>query len=558
MGVIHGPIGLDPGAFVTEWTVGTGDTITLYCFVPWQATTNNYDVDWGDGNTESNITIEDKTHTYVSAGTYQVVITGQYDSLNMQRASASQKLMLTKMVQWGTDSKWHGISNMFYQASLMEYEATDAPDLSARWGYLLNSLGGVFFGCGSIVSLDLRHWEDIAGITSMGNFAGGCSDLELFDITGWDTSSVTNIGGIGSGMGTNTVSGCELKMPDLSFVLTRLDYVFNNGKFSSMDLSNWDIGATSKIMTACFNSVDGAFDLDLSGWTNTQSINNLTSTFYHSEFTTINMTGWDTSNVTSFSGTFSNIPNLTDVIGLNDFRANSATSCASLFNNCPNLSFNTHNLSNDFGTDLGNSCTNIHSMFDGSGNSLAPPNVTNFDTSLCTTFGNMFKSTDFNAPIDVSNWDTSALTGGGWYNGVFYMFGYSKGTTNFDLSNWDFSRLTDMTYWFIDSDADTIDLGATQDFSSTTNWSNAFKGLGNVSVNFLSTADISATALSSCFYNSTLLTTQYSNLLIALDTTSGSSGTLHGGDSQYSGAAAVAAKASLVAKFWTITDNGEL
>ena len=558
--------GLDPGAFVTEWTIPGGviaadRTIILPAFVTWQATANDYDVDWGDGSSDSNVTTHDKTHEYPADGsdvTYQVVITGQFDSLNMNRATAAQKLMLTKMVQWGT-TKWNNLYSTFHGASLMEYEATDAPDLSVRYGYLKNYLQNCFLGCDSIVSLDLTGW-DISGVTGLSNFAP-CKGLELFDITGWDTSSVTNIGGIGGGMGYSTVSGCEVRMPDLVFNLNQLQYVFNNGKFSSMDLSNWDIGATSKSMLAFLSGAGGVFSLDLSGWTNTQTVTNLSSAFYHGEFTTINMTGWDTSNVTTFLNTFANIPNLTDVIGLNDFRANSATTIKSMFSSSHNLSFDTHNLSNDFGTDLGNSCTNMSNAFyqigSGSGGvGFPPPNVTNFDTSLCTTFGNMFQSVEFNAPIDVSSWDTSALTGGGWYQGAFYMFGLSHGTTNFDLSGWDFSRLTDMTYWFTTSDAEIIDLGATQDFSSTTIWTNAFHTLGNVSVNFLSTADISATVLTNCFYNSTLLTAQYSNLLIALDTTSGSSGTLGGGSSQYSAGAAATARASLVTKGWTIVDGG--
>ena len=37
--------------------------------------TNNYDVDWGDGNTDLGVTTS-ITHTYASAGTYTVKISG--------------------------------------------------------------------------------------------------------------------------------------------------------------------------------------------------------------------------------------------------------------------------------------------------------------------------------------------------------------------------------------------------------------------------------------------------------------------------------------------------
>ena len=37
---------------------------------------NNYDVDWGDSNSESGVTDANKTHTYAVAGTYEIKITG--------------------------------------------------------------------------------------------------------------------------------------------------------------------------------------------------------------------------------------------------------------------------------------------------------------------------------------------------------------------------------------------------------------------------------------------------------------------------------------------------
>ncbi len=56
--------GLDPAAFVTEWTIAAGGdaaarTITLYGHGG--ITLNNYDVDWGDGTAiETGITTAQK------------------------------------------------------------------------------------------------------------------------------------------------------------------------------------------------------------------------------------------------------------------------------------------------------------------------------------------------------------------------------------------------------------------------------------------------------------------------------------------------------------------
>ena len=65
-----------------QWQVTAGDTITLYG----QETgtpTYDYDVDWGDGTSETSVTINDKTHTYSSTGTYLVRIYGTFAGLKM-------------------------------------------------------------------------------------------------------------------------------------------------------------------------------------------------------------------------------------------------------------------------------------------------------------------------------------------------------------------------------------------------------------------------------------------------------------------------------------------
>ena len=62
--------------FITTWKVEAGDlsiTIPAYDF---GAYTRNYTVDWGDGEVTENA-IDQATHTYASAGTYTVQITGQ-------------------------------------------------------------------------------------------------------------------------------------------------------------------------------------------------------------------------------------------------------------------------------------------------------------------------------------------------------------------------------------------------------------------------------------------------------------------------------------------------
>ncbi len=75
--------------------------------------------------------------------------------------------------------------------------------------------------------------------------------------------------------------------------------------------------------------------------------------------------------------------------------------------------------------------------------------------------------------------------------------------------------------------------------------------------NFLSTANISATSLNLLLPVTRIQTSQYDNLLIALNTVGNINGTLQGGNSTYTAAGAGGtARAALVTAGWTITDAG--
>ena len=125
----------------------------------------DYDVDWGDGQSQENITTADQTHEYVDfAGskTFTVTITGQFGSLNMFRASATERGYLTNMVQWGTDNIWSSLYKMFNHCTVMQYTATDYPNLTAL--VEKTDIREMFYNCNAIVNLDLSNWTNTANI----------------------------------------------------------------------------------------------------------------------------------------------------------------------------------------------------------------------------------------------------------------------------------------------------------------------------------------------------------------------------------------------------------
>jgi len=291
-----------PDAFVTEWTVGAGDTIKLWSYDSVAPVGNkpDYDVAWGDGSSESNVIVNDKTHTYADAGTYQVVITGQFNALNMQRASVTERAYFTKMVQWGTDNVWSALFRMFYACKDVVYEAEDYPNLTN----LVEStqIREMFYDAESVVNLDLSNWTNTGNFTYAYQAFAYMSGLKTLNLTGWDTSNITYIYNFAYATG-DAVDGCNFIMPNLDLTgATQLDQMFYQTKVASVDVSGWKFGAGTTIAKMFRNSARGsagaAFTINASGWLQSSNITSFNQLFYSCQADSIDMSGVDTSNVT--------------------------------------------------------------------------------------------------------------------------------------------------------------------------------------------------------------------------------------------------------------------
>ena len=101
-----GEVTLDPDtgkeALILEYQVSAGDTIELPYDLKWfdsegneYDATFNFEVDWGDGTKESGITnaniAEKAIHQYQNEGTYDIKITGNYESLMLYDISNNYK-----------------------------------------------------------------------------------------------------------------------------------------------------------------------------------------------------------------------------------------------------------------------------------------------------------------------------------------------------------------------------------------------------------------------------------------------------------------------------------
>ena len=110
--------------FITTWeTTSDGESITI----PTEGTsTYDYTVDWGDGNSDTGLT-GNKAHTYATAGTYTIKISGTFPRIYFNGGGDSDKIL--SIENWRT-IVWESMNNAFSSCSNLTYNAADAPNLS--------------------------------------------------------------------------------------------------------------------------------------------------------------------------------------------------------------------------------------------------------------------------------------------------------------------------------------------------------------------------------------------------------------------------------------------
>ena len=126
------------------------------------------------------------------------------------------------------------------------------------------------------------------------------------------------------------------------------------------------------------------------------------SMFYECEnLTTLDVSNFNTSNVTDMSNMFWNCNNLT-TLDVSNFNTSNVTAMNNMFNGCCKLT--TLDLSN-FDT---SNVTAMNSMFNGCSN-LTTLDLSNFDTRKVIDMSHMFNDCSDLTALDLSNWDMSKI-----------------------------------------------------------------------------------------------------------------------------------------------------
>ena len=211
-----------------------------------------------------------------------------------------------------------------------------------------------------------------------------------------------------------------------------MSYMFKYSQAITLDVSNFDTSNVTNMRSMFYNSQ--ATTLDVSNF-NTSKVTNMTEMFCSSQATILDVSNFNTSNVI--------------YMGLM-FAASKATTLDV-------SNFNTSNV------------TDMHSMFATS--QAATIDLSSFDTSNVTNMNEMFSDSQATT-LDLSNFDTSKVTI------MSQMFSNSKATT-IDVSNFNTSKVTNMSFMISNSQATTLDL-SNFNTSNVTNMSNMFDSSTNL------------------------------------------------------------------------------
>ncbi|WP_338216461.1 BspA family leucine-rich repeat surface protein [Companilactobacillus muriivasis] len=289
----------------------------------------------------------------------------------------------------------------------VDFTKTNADDIKDWDISKATSLSGIFANT-KFTSLDLSKWN-MQNVTDMsGMFSGSSGDIsQVKDISNWDLSKVTTTAAMFSGV----------KVDDLSVVNNwNVSNVENMGEMfsdctnlKSLDLSKWKTDSLSST-ASMFKGSKLLNEDTLKGYQTlvTAKNTNISNMFNGTSFQTIDLSKYDTSNVTSFAGLFRDTTKLQTI----------------------NENFDT------------SSVTNMSYIFSGSSFNGDDSNIADWDTSRVTDLSAAFYASSGTNYDYIKNWDTSSV------QNLYETFSAMKNAKSLPISNWDVSKVKNFNSTF--------------------------------------------------------------------------------------------------------------
>ena len=239
-----------------------GDSITL----PYESYgTYSGTINWGDGNITAN-SYANRTHTYATAGNYDVTINGlcQYFGFNVIPTSANR---LKDIKQWGDVYMYFG-TYMFYNCTnLTGISATDAPVFRFS-----PNLEGMFSGCTLLgtTTTNMNSW-DMSTVTSMRFMFYNCVNFNS-NISSWNIGNVSN-----------------------------LESSFRDATSFNQNIGSWNVSSVTN-MSSMFNSAT-SFNQNIGSW-NVSNVTGMSDMFLSASSFNQNLSGWCVTNIPTIPSNF--------------------------------------------------------------------------------------------------------------------------------------------------------------------------------------------------------------------------------------------------------------
>ena len=255
-------------------------------------------------------------------------------------------------------------------------------------------------------------------------------------------------------------------------------------------------GASAQTCARMFEDHTNLTSVDLSGL-DTSNVTTMTDMFSGcSKLTTVNMPDFNTDNVTTMSSMFYNCSGLTN-LNLSGFSTTGVVTMQSMFYGCKALTELTGFVADTSQTTEG---VNMSHMFRNC-SSLVSLDMSNWDTRNVMNMERMFYGCKDLKELELSNFDTANVTT------MASMFSGCSGLTTLDLSPWNTAKVTNMSSMFSGcSGLTTLDLSSlnTAKVTSMLSMFSGCSGLTILDLSSLNTGNV--TNMSSMFYNCKALT----------------------------------------------------
>ena len=266
-------------------------------------------------------------------------------------------------------------------------------------------MDGMFEGCSSLTSLDLRYFNTVK-VTDMMSMFSGCSSLKYINFgSNFKTDNVTYM--------TNMFLGCS--------------------RLTSLDVSGFK---TDNVITMAgmFYGCSSLTSLDLRNF-NTENVTNMEMMFQDCyRLKELNVSTFNTAKVETFFQMFLNCNSL-EYLDVSSFNTEKATSMRWMFGDCYKLKsldlsrFNTQKV------------THMGEMFH-SDYSLTSLDLSNFNTENVKVMWSMFLGCSGLTTLDISNFNTEKVTE------MQGLFRFCSSLRSLNISNFNTTNVTNMSSLF--------------------------------------------------------------------------------------------------------------